>query len=65
MESLKSEALSYLKTALNNPDATFRDGQWEAIARLIQNRERLLISPLLALIKHGVGLLGALSIWEF
>lgn len=43
MESLKSQALSYLKTALNNPDATFRDGQWEAIARLIQNRERLLV----------------------
>ncbi|BAI88049.1 DEAD/DEAH box helicase [Arthrospira platensis] len=43
MESLKSEALSYLKTALDNPDATFRDGQWEAIARLIDHRERLLV----------------------
>ncbi|MEB3882259.1 hypothetical protein [Lyngbya sp. CCY1209] len=43
MEPLKHEALSFLKTALDDPAATFRDGQWEAIARLIDRRERLLV----------------------
>lgn len=43
MEPLKHEALSFLKTALDDPAATFRDGQWEAIARLVDKRERLLV----------------------
>jgi ATP-dependent DNA helicase RecQ len=40
---LKSEALLYLRQALNNPQADFRDGQWEAVETLIQNNERLLV----------------------
>lgn len=43
MEPLKQRASSFLKTALDDPSATFRDGQWEAIARLIDRRERLLV----------------------
>ena len=29
----KNKALSLLRRALNNPEASFRDGQWEAIGR--------------------------------
>jgi len=37
------QGLSLLRQALDNPTANFRDGQWEAIADLIENRSRLLI----------------------
>lgn len=40
---LKNQALEFLKLALNNSKAEFRDGQWEAIASLIQNQSRLLV----------------------
>ncbi|WP_254172966.1 RecQ family ATP-dependent DNA helicase [Planktothrix pseudagardhii] len=40
---LKQEALELLRTALNNKTAEFRDGQWEAIQTLIENRSRLLV----------------------
>jgi len=40
---LKIRALSLLRRSLNNPVAEFRDGQWEAIAALIQQRSRLLV----------------------
>ena len=40
---LKNQALEFLKLALNNSQAEFRDGQWEAIASLIQNQSRLLV----------------------
>ena len=40
---MKNQALSLLKNAINNPDANFRDGQWEAIAELLQNKSRLLV----------------------
>lgn len=40
---LKTQALLLLRQALNNPTADFRDGQWEAIAALIQNQSRLLV----------------------
>lgn len=40
---LKTQALLLLRQALNNPNADFRDGQWEAIAALIQNQSRLLV----------------------
>ncbi|MCI5134624.1 MAG: RecQ family ATP-dependent DNA helicase [Candidatus Electrothrix sp. AW2] len=39
---MKSNALKYLKTALNDPDAFFRDGQWESIEQLLQ-RNRVLV----------------------
>ncbi|HBL10023.1 MAG TPA: ATP-dependent DNA helicase RecG [Cyanobacteria bacterium UBA11162] len=42
-DELKQQALRLLKTALNNPTAEFRDGQWEAIETLIENRSRLLV----------------------
>ena len=40
---LKNQALLLLRQALNNSKADFRDGQWEAIAELIQNQSRLLV----------------------
>lgn len=42
-KELKNQALLLLHQALNQPTADFRDGQWEAIADLIQNRSRLLV----------------------
>ena len=40
---LKDRARSLLQTALNNSQADFRDGQWEAIASLIEERSKLLV----------------------
>jgi ATP-dependent DNA helicase RecQ len=40
---LKDRALSLLQVALDRPNANFRDGQWEAIASLIEQRSRLLV----------------------
>ncbi len=37
------QGLSLLRQALDNPTANFRDGQWETIADLIENRSRLLV----------------------
>lgn len=42
-DEVKQQALRLLKIALNNPTAEFRDGQWEAIETLIENRSRLLV----------------------
>jgi len=42
-EQLKTKALSLLRLMLNNPNANFRDGQWEAIITLIEKPERLLV----------------------
>ncbi|MGI0481697.1 RecQ family ATP-dependent DNA helicase [Geminocystis sp. CENA526] len=36
-------ALSLLRKALNNPNAQFREGQWEAITKLIKTKSRLLV----------------------
>ncbi len=43
VNGLYNEGLSYLRQALNNPNANFREGQWEAISELVQNRSRLLV----------------------
>ncbi|GIW01513.1 MAG: ATP-dependent DNA helicase RecQ [Roseiflexus sp.] len=40
---LRHYAEHLLKQALRNPSATFRDGQWEAIADLVERRARLLV----------------------
>ena len=40
---MQSQALSLLRTALNNPHANFRDGQWEAIESIVGGRSRLLV----------------------
>lgn len=40
---LQGQAIQLLRRALNNPTATFRDGQWEAIEQLVLNRSRLLV----------------------
>ena len=40
---LKNYGRSLLRQALNNPNADFRDGQWEAIDRLLQEKSRLLV----------------------
>lgn len=37
------EALVLLRRALDNGHATFRDGQWEAINDLVNNRKRLIV----------------------
>jgi ATP-dependent DNA helicase RecQ len=43
IRDLKPKALSLLQKALDNPTANFREGQWEAINELIEQRARLLI----------------------
>lgn len=43
MAKLRERALLLLRQALNQPTAEFRDGQWEAIAAIIQERSRLLV----------------------
>jgi len=40
--SMRQQAETYLKTALNNPHASFRDGQWESIEQLL-NGNRVLV----------------------
>jgi ATP-dependent DNA helicase RecQ len=40
---LKEKALFLMRQALNNPNADFRDGQWEAIEDLLLNKSRLLV----------------------
>ena len=40
---LKNRARSLLQIALNNTQADFRDGQWEAIASLIEEQAKLLV----------------------
>jgi ATP-dependent DNA helicase RecQ len=39
----KREALQLLQTALANPAAEYRDGQWEAIDALVNHRQKLLV----------------------
>jgi ATP-dependent DNA helicase RecQ len=38
-----AQATELLRTALNNPEACFRDGQWEAIDALVNHRQKLLV----------------------
>ncbi len=40
---LRQQALNFLRIALNNPVADFREGQWEAIETLVENQARLLV----------------------
>ncbi|MEA2083910.1 MAG: RecQ family ATP-dependent DNA helicase [Thermodesulfobacteriota bacterium] len=40
---MKNIALQYLQTALSNPQASFRDGQWESIEQLMQNNRILVV----------------------
>lgn len=42
-KALKNQALFLLRRTLNDPNANFRSGQWEAIATLIENQSRLLV----------------------
>ena len=39
----KEVALSLLRTALNDGNAEFRDGQWEAIEKLTVQKQKLLV----------------------
>lgn len=39
----QGQATELLRTALNNPDARFRDGQWEAIDALVNRKQKLLV----------------------
>jgi ATP-dependent DNA helicase RecQ len=39
----RNNALSLLRSALGDPTADFRDGQWEAIDRLVNNGEQLVV----------------------
>ena len=36
-------ALRLLRKSLGNPEASFREGQWEAIDELVNNRNKMLI----------------------
>jgi len=40
---LKSQSLKYLRQALDDPSATFRDGQWEAIRDIVSKQKTLLL----------------------
>lgn len=40
---LQAQARKLLQQALNNSSADFRDGQWEAIELLVEQRARLLV----------------------
>lgn len=40
---LFSKALEYLRRSTANPEANFREGQWEAIERLVVERSRVLV----------------------
>jgi ATP-dependent DNA helicase RecQ len=40
---MRAEALIQLRKAIGNTDAQFRDGQFEAIAALVERRARLLV----------------------
>lgn len=40
---IRDPALRYLRSALDDPRAEFRDGQWEAIENLIERNARLLV----------------------
>ena len=39
----KHEAEAFLKLAVANPNAQFRDGQWEAIDALVNRRRKLMV----------------------
>ena len=39
----KANAEQLLQTALTNPNATFREGQWEAINAIVNQRQKLLV----------------------
>lgn len=43
MSTTKHEALALLRRSLDNGQATFREGQWEAINDLVNNRKRLIV----------------------
>ena len=40
---IQSRALSLLRQTLGNPNAEFRDGQWEAIEQIVQQQARVLV----------------------
>jgi len=42
-EIMREVALNHLQTALNNPQADFRDGQWESIKQLLARRRMLVV----------------------
>jgi len=39
----RAQAQQLLQTALANPTAEFRDGQWEAINAVVNHRQKLLV----------------------
>lgn len=41
--SIHSKTLSLLRQSLDNPEASFRDGQWEAVENLVVKRAKLLL----------------------
>ena len=43
MDSSEARALTLLRQALDNPDATFRDGQWRAVEAVVERRARVLV----------------------
>ena len=43
MPDLKEVARQYLRQTLGDPSAEFREGQWEAIQALVEDRSRLLV----------------------
>jgi len=42
-DTLKEKSLAFLRTAIENPDAEFRKGQWEIIEQLVNEKTHLLV----------------------
>lgn len=55
----RAHAQQLLKTALANPAAEFRDGQWEAIDALVNNQQKLLVVQRTGWGKSSVYFIGA------
>lgn len=43
MDEIKEKALEYLRTALSDSDAEFRDGQWDCISQVLANKRVLVV----------------------
>ena len=43
IRDIRNDAQLLLETALNNSNASFRDGQWSAISELLRSNSRLLV----------------------
>jgi ATP-dependent DNA helicase RecQ len=60
----KNDAQQLLRTALANPSAEFRSGQWEAIDALVNARKKLLVVQRTGWGKSSVYFIWACHSWK-